>query len=105
MHQFHFILDCLKTNFKTYSIPGKESKKSFNGYKEKFKYPHCTMPWHNSMLGKHTDGNEINFAPCNVSDAYILYALDYEFMEMGVNERNPSCLGLKISYICFLTKL
>ena len=56
------------------------------------KYPNCTMPWHQSMLGKQSY-NESDIKPCNGNDAYILYRLDYEFLQSGAKLRIPNCLG------------
>ena len=48
------------------------------------------MPWHQSMLGQH---NQTNVTTCNDTEARTLYSLDYEFMKMGANMKNPSCMG------------
>ena len=56
------------------------------------KYPNCTMPWHQSMLGDH-NYSETNNKPCFGEDGYMLYRLDYEFLSDGVKLRVPNCTG------------
>ena len=56
------------------------------------RYPNCTMPWHQSMLGEQ-NYNESIIRPCTGDDAYILYRLDYDFISNGTKFKIPSCPG------------
>ena len=58
----------------------------------KQRYPNCTMPWHQSMLGEQ-NYNESIITPCSGADGYTLYRLDYDFISNGTKFKIPSCPG------------
>ena len=59
------------------------------------KYPNCTMPWHQSMLGVR-DYNETDVKPCAGENGYMLYRLDYEFLSNATKFIVPTCHGKQI---------
>ena len=89
----------MKKDYKNYSQVGKNHKVAG----ETLAYPNCTMPWQQSMLGKHWSFtyNQDDVVACdnktmeNSTDplAYLLKQLDYEFVRLGVRLEHPSCSG------------
>ena len=86
------IPECLKSDYKAHSVPG--SVYLMDGYN--YTYPNCTMPWQQSMLGKHwdTSSNDEDEAPtCDDTLANTLMYLDYDFLKIAARGDNPNCLG------------
>ena len=84
------ISECLKSDYKAHSVP--ESVYVVDGYN--YTYPNCTMPWQQSMLGKHwsVTYNEDEVLTCDDILANTLFYLDYEFLKIAARGDNPNCL-------------
>ena len=85
------ILECLKSDYKKHSEIG--SVHLVYGYN--YTYPNCTMPWQQSMLGKHWDkssNNEDELVTCDGTLLNNLFYLDYEFLKIAARGDNPNCL-------------
>ena len=86
--------DCLKHQFKEHSTIGAEHKiQGVTGKMEIFKYPNCTMPWHQSMLGIQKY-NDTDWLPCNQTDGYTLYVMDYDYIKQAAAFNYPKCEGM-----------
>ena len=89
------ILECLKSDYKKHSETG--SVHLFYG--KNYTYPNCTMPWQQSMLGKHLDttsDDEDELVTCDGTLLDNLFYLDYEFLKIAARGDNPNCLGKHI---------
>ena len=89
------IPECLKSDYKAHSVPGSVHLV----YGKNYTYPNCTMPWQQSMLGKHwspTSDDEDELVTCDDTLANTLGYLDYEFLKIAARGDNPNCLGKHI---------
>ena len=82
----------MKEEFKQYSSAGK----AYNVDGDKYTYPNCTTPWHQSMLGM-SKYNDSDVEVCNEDDSYTLYRLDYLFLEKATQMVNM-CKGRLFNY-------
>ena len=90
--QLYFIVnisDCLKEEFKEHSLVGKTYHLYFGN--TIYKYPNCTLPWHQSMLGIF-QYNDADVTPCNQTEFYALWWLDYTFLQEATTG-GTKCLG------------
>ena len=87
------IIECLKSDYKAHSVPG--SVYLMDGYN--YTYPNCTMPWKQSMLGKHlgdtSSNDEDEVLTCDDTLANTLMYLDYDYLKIAARGDNPNCLG------------
>ena len=87
------IIECLKSDYKAHSVPG--SVYLMDGYN--YTYPNCTMPWQQSMLGKHlgdtSSNGEDEVLTCDDTLANTLMYLDYDYLKIAARGDNPNCLG------------
>ena len=83
----NYISECLKSDYKQYSIPGTVQTLG--------KYPNCTMPWQQSMLNMHWSSsyNQSEFNACNATETRTLADLDYEFLKVAARSENSNCPG------------
>ena len=60
-----------------------------------YRYPNCTMPWQQSMLGKHWSStyNQEEIITCNDTDLSTLFELDYEYLKLAARMNITGCKG------------
>ena len=83
---------CIKSDYKTHSVVGKEYNTTWLGMA---KYPNCTLPWQQSMLGMHWSPtfNHNELTACNSTELSTLYSLDYEYLKVAARLNNIYCKG------------
>ena len=79
---------CLKDYFKEFSTIGNRH----TSFGEQYEYPNCTMPWHQSMLGKFNN-YDTQTRSCNREEHTSLYTLDGEFMLRATRKNVSKCPG------------
>ena len=86
-----YMVDCLKSEYKSHSIIGKEHDVD----EEKYKYPNCTMPWQQSMLDQHwsSEYKQEHVITCNDTMASSLFTLDYEYLKQAARLNITGCQG------------
>ena len=89
------ILDCVKDEFKSLSKVGESNfpyKEAGSKKTRNVSFPNCTTPWHQSLLGI-LDYNETDVTVCDSVDAFLLYKLDYQFIDNVVKGKSK-CTGI-----------
>ena len=89
-------VECLKGEYKEHGVVGKEY---FTDGTWPYTYPNCTMPWQQSMLGKHwsSDYNQSDVITCNDTQLTSLYALDYDYLKLAARLNITKCPGTFLS--------
>ena len=80
VERYYFdLLVCLRRSFKSYVNNNK-------------KYPKCTTPWHQHLVGFTKYDVEDNIS-CNQSQKRTQVQLDTAFIKLSAAYRNPDCKG------------
>ena len=73
--------ECLRRAFREYT------------YDNRHKYPNCTTPWHQDLLGMR-NYTEKDFAACNEKQKQKLVQLDTIFMKNASTSQIQGCQGI-----------
>ena len=87
-------VECLKGDYNEHGVVGKEYHTD-GTWVPTVTYPNCTMPWQQSMMGKHwsSDYNQSDVITCNDTQLTSLYALDYDYLKLAARLNITKCPG------------